>query len=308
VTPRTNDVLVGLFVLLLGAALVAGILWFSAGRIGRGYDEYVVYMDESVIGLSRDSSVKYYGVDVGRVHRIELGPGYPRRVRLLLQLTRGTPVKKDTVASLEALGLTGLAFINLTGGGADAEPLEPPGPGEEFPVIRSEHSTWSGLEHKLFDLATHLNDAALRLNTLLGEENQVHIRNTLSRLETLIQQLARKRATLTSGIDDLASIAHDARNAASRLPGLVQTLNDAAASLNHMAQEFSATAVATRDTLSAGKQDVKRLIGEAAPELTGMIYEFRRAAENFRRFSEQLDRDPSVLLRGPAPGRPGPGE
>ena len=65
-----------------------------------------------------------------------------------------------------------------------------------------------------------------------------------------LRQLARKRETLASGIDDLAGIAHDARSAASRLPGLVQTLNDAAASLNHMAQEFSATAVATRDTLT----------------------------------------------------------
>jgi len=307
-TPRTNDVLVGVFVLALGAALIFGILWFSAGRIGRGYDEYVVYMDESVIGLSRDSSVKYYGVDVGRVHRIELGPGYPRRVRLLLQLNHGTPVKKDTVASLEAQGLTGLAFINLTGGGAGAEPLEPPGAEEEYPVIRSEHSTWGGLEHKLFELATHLNDAAARLKSLLSDENQEHIRKTLAHLEALNGQLARKRETLAGAIDDVAGIAHDARSAASRLPDLVQTLDGAAASLHRMAQEFSATATVARDTLSAGKQDVRRLIGEAAPELTGMIYEFRRAAENFRHFSEQLERDPSVLLRGPAPGRPGPGE
>jgi len=300
-------VLVGIFVLVLTAALIAGILWFSAGRIGRGYDEYVVYMDESVIGLSRDSTVKYYGVDVGRVHKIELGPGYPKRVRLLLQLNPGTPVKNDTVATLESQGLTGLAFINLTEGGEDTEPPPIVIAGEP-PVIQSGHSTWGGLEHSVTELVVHLNDVSRRLQELLSEENQVSIRSTLANLTKLSDQLANRSDTLGTSLDDLAAFTQNARNASSHLPRLMQTLNDSADALNRMAGEIGATAVTVRDTVKNGKQDLKKILDGATPELTGMIHELRRAAENFRRFSEQLDRDPSVLLRGPPPRRRGPGE
>ena len=81
---RTNYALVGVFVLLFGTALIGVVLWLSSGAPGRAYDEYVVYMAESVSGLSRDSAVKYYGVDVGRVHDIALGPTETQRVKLML--------------------------------------------------------------------------------------------------------------------------------------------------------------------------------------------------------------------------------
>ena len=45
--------LVGLFVLGLGTALIAGVLWLGSGSPGRNYEVYTVYMTESVAGLSR---------------------------------------------------------------------------------------------------------------------------------------------------------------------------------------------------------------------------------------------------------------
>ena len=71
---KTNYVLIGLFVLLLTLTFIGGILWLSAGGTGRVYKEYLVYMKESVSGLSRDNVVKYHGVDVGRVREIGLDP------------------------------------------------------------------------------------------------------------------------------------------------------------------------------------------------------------------------------------------
>ena len=47
---------------------------------------------------------------------------------------------------------------------------------------------------------------------------------------------------------------------------------------------------------------------EALPEAAVMINELRRAAENLRRFSGQLERDPAILLRGGPARTPGPGE
>ncbi|MHB8426113.1 MAG: MlaD family protein, partial [Gammaproteobacteria bacterium] len=114
---KVNYVAVGIFVLLLGTALIGGVLWISSGTAYRAaYDTYLTYMNESVSGLSVSAPVRYRGVEVGRVRRIALAPNDPEQVELTLDIERGTPVSQDTVATLRTQGLTGIAFVDLSGG------------------------------------------------------------------------------------------------------------------------------------------------------------------------------------------------
>ena len=105
-----NYTLVGAFVLALGAALIAVVLWLaSGGAFQKKYDLYHAIEDESVAGLNLNAPVKHNGVDVGKVQAIELDPLNPERVILLLAIERGTSIKEDTVAVLKTQGLTGIA-------------------------------------------------------------------------------------------------------------------------------------------------------------------------------------------------------
>ncbi|MDP2707564.1 MAG: MlaD family protein, partial [Burkholderiales bacterium] len=106
-----NYALVGAFVLVLGAVLIAGVLWLaSGGAYHKKYDLYLAIMDESVAGLNLNAPVKYNGVDVGKVRQIQLDTVNPERVNLLFAIERGTPIKEDTVAVLKIQGLTGIAY------------------------------------------------------------------------------------------------------------------------------------------------------------------------------------------------------
>ena len=117
---KVNFAVVGVFVLVLGPALIAGVLWFTSGKYYRkNYEIYQTYMTESVSGLNLDAPVRYRGVDVGRVRRIALAPGNVEQVQLTLDIDRGTPVKEDTIAVLQTQGLTGIAYVELTGGSRD---------------------------------------------------------------------------------------------------------------------------------------------------------------------------------------------
>ncbi|MBT8144250.1 MAG: MCE family protein, partial [Gammaproteobacteria bacterium] len=138
-TPKSSYVLVGLFVLLLGVALIAGVLWLSTGGPPKDYEFYLVYMTESVSGLSMDAPVKYKGVSVGRVRDIRLNPENPEEVRILLVVLEGTPINAETRATLEVQGLTGVAHVNLSGGGPDSAPLLKDR-NEPYPVIESKPS------------------------------------------------------------------------------------------------------------------------------------------------------------------------
>jgi phospholipid/cholesterol/gamma-HCH transport system substrate-binding protein len=85
-----NYALVGAFVLVLGAALIAGVLWLaSGGAFQKKYDLYLAIVDESVAGLNLNAPVKYSGVDVGKVREIRLDPRNPERVNLLFAIERG---------------------------------------------------------------------------------------------------------------------------------------------------------------------------------------------------------------------------
>ena len=98
----------------------AGVLWLaSGGAWQKKVDLYRAIEDESVAGLNLNAPVKYNGVDVGKVRAIELDHANPNRVNLLFAIERGTPIREDTIAVLKTQGLTGIAYVELSGGAAD---------------------------------------------------------------------------------------------------------------------------------------------------------------------------------------------
>lgn len=304
---KTQYTLAGLFVLVLGFALIAGVLWLSAGGTGRAHNTYLVYMTESVAGLSRDGAVKYRGVDVGRIQDIQLAPDNPEVVRLLLEIEEGTPIKQDTVATLEAQGLTGLAYINLLGGSREAPPLTAEGD-QEYPVIPSRPSLWGRIDQNVGELIENLIESSKSMKELLNSQNRALITRTLQNLDTLSGSLAARTGTVDDALDDLATALRNFRHASEGLPDLVAQLQRSAGAMENMARELSAAGGELRQTVQARSSDLARFTSGALPDAAVMIQELRQTAENLRRLSASLQRDPSVLLRGSTPPPPGPGE
>jgi phospholipid/cholesterol/gamma-HCH transport system substrate-binding protein len=135
---RARFVLIGLFTIAGFLAGFGGILWLAKVQIDRTYAQYDIVFD-TVAGLSLAGAVRYNGVDVGKVLTIALDRGNPSLVRVRIEIYASTPVREDTVATLASQGVTGVAFIALAGGSADAARLAviPPA---DVPVIRSESS------------------------------------------------------------------------------------------------------------------------------------------------------------------------
>ena len=304
---RTSYTLVGLFVLGLGAALVAGILWLGSGSAGRHYHTYVVYMTESVSGLSRDGVVKYRGVDVGRVREIRLDPDDPEQVRLLLDIEEGTPIKEDTVATLEVRGLTGLAYVNLAGGSRSAPPLSTL-PDQPWPVIPSRPSVWGRLDRNIGTLLENLVDASRQLRGWLSDENRDLVMRTVANLETLSGALAQQSDRLGDASDDLLATLGYLRRASEQAPALVDDLRRTARAFEQTAHTFEATGSHLDRVIAARDRELVRFTANTLPETAAMVTDLRRTAANLRRFSAQLKRDPAILLRGAPPVTPGPGE
>jgi len=298
---KVNFALVGVFVLALGAALIAGVLWLSSGgAYRRTYDTYQTYMNESVSGLSRDAPVRYRGVEVGRVRRMSLAPAHMEQVQLTLDIERGTPVKQDTVAVLRVQGLTGIAYVELSGGSSDSPDLEAR-PGDAYPVIRSGPSLMVRLDSAVSALLTNANRTSVSMNALMDEDNRREFKLILAELQLLAKTLAARSAAIDSAIANTARTMDNTARLSADLPRLVERIQQSADRFDRMSSDVAQAGTGAR-------ADLREAAGEVVPEVRLLASELREVTGSLRRFSEQLEQNPSTLLFGrPAPKR-GPGE
>src|SRR3546814_15206107 len=111
---RSNNVLVGAFVLLFTAALAVFIVWL-ANDSGGTKREYDIFFKQSVDGLNKGAQVQFSGVPSGQVRAIALWPDDPQFVRVRIEVNEGVPVLQGTTAAPEGVGLTGVSPISLDG-------------------------------------------------------------------------------------------------------------------------------------------------------------------------------------------------
>jgi len=304
---KVNLVAVGAFVLLLGAALIAGVLWLSSPKSYRkAYDTYVVYMSESVSGLSADAPVRYRGVEVGAVRRIALAPGNVEQVELTLDIERGTPVKQDTVAVLRTQGLTGIGHIELSGGSQAAAALEAR-PDEPYPVIRAGPSFMHRLDTEVSGLLASLNRSSESLNALLTQDNRRALGETLAHLEVLSRTLAARARTVDAAVASTAKTMENAARLTAELPQLVERMQRTAEAIERMANQGAQAGASTAAAMEGVRAEARQF-GEILPEAQGLIAELRELSASLKRFSGELEANPAVLIHGRPAAKPGPGE
>ena len=305
---KVNYPLVGAFVLVLGSVLVAGILWLASGGAFRTtHDLHLAIVDESVAGLNTDAPVKYNGVDVGKVRQIRLDPGNPQQVNLLFAIERGTPIREDTVAVLKTQGLTGIAYIELSGGTRDSPPLLAAA-GSEYPVIRTKPSLGARLDNLLTSVLTKLDSLSNNVNAILSDANRKAFADALADIAVVAHTIAARKDALDSGITHAARTFENASRAAAQVGPVIDRIGRSADAVGKMGAEVARTSASAGKTVDAVGADVQRFGAETLPELERLLEELTVLSASLRRLSEQTERNPASLLFGRRPVPDGPGE
>jgi phospholipid/cholesterol/gamma-HCH transport system substrate-binding protein len=301
---KVNYAVVGGFVLLLGTALVAGVLWLaSGGNMQKKHDPYLAVVNESVAGLNLNAPVKYNGVDVGKVDAIRLDPRNPQRVILLFAIERGTPIRTDTVAILKSQGLTGITYVELSGGTRDSLPLRTMA-GNQHPVIRTQPSLGARLENVLTSVLAKLDSTSNNINAILSDANQAAFKSALADIASVAHTVALRNDALDAGISDAGRTLRHTARASAQLDPVLKRIESSAAAVEKMGNEV-ALAGKTVNTIGA---DVKRFTAETLPELERLLGELSVLSTSLRRLTEQTERNPASLLFGRGPVPQGPGE
>jgi phospholipid/cholesterol/gamma-HCH transport system substrate-binding protein len=301
---EANYVAVGAFVLLVLVMAVGFVLWYSDAGDGQAVRRYEIYFDGSVSGLSEGSTVRYLGVAVGRVMRIEIDPRDPGRVRVVADIQEGAPIEADTVARLSLQGVTGLLTINL-------QPRSPglaPAPRVEslrFPVIPSEQSQFDVLVSSLPDVIAKAGEALDRVNSMLSDSNIAAVSAALAHAETA-------SADLPAAVADARVMFRDMKEAASEMQATMRGLGElsgtggedvkaAAARLREVADTLASTATRLDRLVAENEGNVGRFAEEGLAEFEQLMRETRDAVRGFDTLTRSLEQDPSRLIYRPAP-------
>jgi phospholipid/cholesterol/gamma-HCH transport system substrate-binding protein len=303
-----NYTLVGGFVLALGVLLVAGVLWLaSGGAFQKKYDLYHAIENESVAGLNLNAPVKSNGVDVGKVQDIRLDPDNPERVILLLAIERGTSIKDDTVAVLKTQGLTGIAYVELSGGTRNAPALGILA-GNAYPVIRTKASLSTRLENVLTDVLARLDTTSNNLNAMLGDDNRAALKSALSDIAIVARTVAARKDALDASLVMAEKTLKNTATASAQIAPVIDRIGRSADAIEKMGSDFSQTSASATKAVDAVGADVSRFTANTLPELQQLLSELGALTTSLRRLSEQTERDPRALLFGGKPVANGPGE
>jgi phospholipid/cholesterol/gamma-HCH transport system substrate-binding protein len=297
-----NYIAVGAFMLLILGLAAAFVIWYTDARDRREYHRYEIYFEGTVFGLNEGSTVRYLGVNVGRVVDIRLDSRDPKRVQVIVDLDATTPIKTTTTARLSLQGVTGLLFIDLAQDPPERARL-PPVPSQNFPVIRSGKSDFDRFVSGLPEAVAQATEVAHRLTEVLSQENLDAVAATLANIkaasDTLpgttrdAQALVRDLRVMVAELRDTASGIREA--AASAGPDIAATASRARTVADNLA-----SATARLDAfLSAHEGDFGRFSGQGLVEAERLLRDSRQAAREFRELSRSLKQNPSQILYEP---------
>lgn len=305
---KAHALAAGTFVLVVAALLVALAWWLS--REGWVRVPYELSSRDAVSGLNLQASVRFKGVQVGKVTDIRFDPKVPGNVLVRIAVDANAPITQSTFGTLGFQGVTGIAHVQLDDGPGSKEPLV--SVDGEVPRIPMR----PGLVGRITDRGTHLleqvEEATRRINQLLSPENQ-----------QLLMTAVGNAGDTAKGYRQLAD---DLRAVLQAPPGVAKvTVPELLNSTRGTLQSLQATSDETRqavkrlnepggtvDKLGQGAealaQSANTLNASTLPRLNRMGDDATRAARQLGRTAANLNENPQSLLFGTGAVPPGPGE
>lgn len=224
---RAHFVLIGAFVMAALAAAALFAVWISGSQFSRNYETYDVLFVGAVNGLGQGGEVRFNGIKVGEVVKLSLDPNDPNNVVARVHLDPQTPVREDSIATLQFQGITGVTFIQLRAGSPN-KPFMRRGPNGQPPVIRTERTALDELFQGGQDLVVQASETMRQINRTLGDENQARVAHILENIDKLTTQLADEKGVVPAAKRAFASVdkaAISIEAAARDLDSAVRTLN-----------------------------------------------------------------------------------
>ncbi|MEQ1608843.1 MAG: MlaD family protein [Hyphomonadaceae bacterium] len=305
---KANYVLIGAFVLLAAGALALFTLWIAGNPLNRSFADYDVIFEGPVNGLSEGGEVRFNGIKVGEVQTLRLDREDPNTVVAHIRIDAQTPVRTDSVAQLNFMGITGVTFIQILAGDPK-KPLLTPVNGVT-PRIFTSRTLVDELFQGGQDLLGVSGDTIKKINEMLSDENLAHLTATLASIDRVAAKLAEDDGLVDSATHALKSI----NTAAVALEGAAKAVDTAASTIGGEVTSLSKgfnSALADLDPVLKNARVAMKNVNSAveqintgiAPAATAALQKFGHTASDIQSMMirlqgllAQIEQDPSRFV------------
>jgi len=293
---KSHAVIAGLFTIAMLAAVILAAIWLNRDREVRV--PYQIATRLSVPGLNPQATVRYRGLDVGRVSRIGFDPQVPGQVLIDLGVRPDTPVTRSTFATLGYQGVTGLAYVQLDDDGSDPARVE----SSTTRVARIElrPSLLDSLQSRGLAILLQTEELTKRLNGLLSAENQQTILSTFTKAGNAAVAIEALPRQLAPTLEAMPALIGEAQRSVAAFGKLSRTAETLAASLQAPGSPVA--------RLGTAADDVSVLANRFEREVLPLTSDIRGSLRVLNRTLNSLHERPQSILFGGAGVPPGPGE
>jgi len=300
---------IGLFV-VVGIALAFGaIIALGATHFFSDTRNYVTFFNESIQGLERDSLVKFRGIPVGRVYRLQIAPD-GNLAEVILKIDTSLKLTEDMRIKMAYAGITGMKYLEINRvepGTPDRSPaldFKPP-----YPVIPSTPSELQAMLSSIEQVVDNLKSLDLkgigdRLKDSLDDLRGVLAKENWSDTIRNIREIS---TSLRAASDDIRRMLQK--------PGVENLLADASATVSTLKQtatqlqeqldrlRLGDRLAATTDTVdrffdraTLSAEDLHFILSQQEGNIFQIMDNLRMASESLNNLAASLKANPAQTL------------
>jgi phospholipid/cholesterol/gamma-HCH transport system substrate-binding protein len=274
---RANYILIGAFMVATLIGAFGFIYWKAVTAESRQNVDVKILYPGPVTGLPVGGQVLFNGIKVGDVKSLDFAPDDPTKVVATVGIKPSTPLREDTKATLNFTGLTGIAYVDLTGGTSDS-PLLLGRDNGKVPVLLAERSFFDDIVDGARDVLKRADSTMKTVDDLL-KDNGPMISDTIKNVDKFSAALAAN----SDGVKDFMASIGKASESFSSLSGRMEGLVDEGERLLAAVPSDKVTAIV--DDL----QTFSASLGKASKDIDLLMADAQGAAKQLDKFTKNLN-------------------
>ena len=274
---RANYTIVGFFTVLVIAAAFGFVYWMAEyGRSGP-MAELIVRIPGSANGLSVGSPVRFNGIQVGSVQTLSIDADDPQYSLAFTEVRSDAPIYPSTKAALEIQGLTGAAYIELSGGRKeDKNILQQALESGKRAVIVADQSSVTNLLATADKILDRANDAVGDVQGFVRDARGP-LTKTLQNAETFSDALAKNSGNIDNFLQSVGDLSNTVRNVSGRVDSTLAAVEDLVKAVD--AQKIN--------KILSNAEKVSRDVADASGDLKSLVAKVDQTVTTYNEFGKQ---------------------